>query len=181
MANGPRAVVELARAGGISLVTLNSYVRRLRTEELVPKSGRGGGRGTVHINNVPLARIILAMASPGPQRVVETVKTLSALEWQDPVPGDSGSLLTELAVKIAVGASRILRGENPSSGLANWALHVCVDPPVAWVSWTEGDKEHRRFFASSRQPPEQGVLHMTRIDARILNAAAALFADTIAK
>jgi hypothetical protein len=179
MANAPRAVVELAEASGRSYVALNSYVRQLVIEGLVPKSGRGGGKGVVHINNVPLGRIILAMASPGPQRAVETVQTLGALEWQNPMPGDSGSLLTELAGEIAVRANRILRGEKPDSGLTDWALNVSVDPPVAWVSWTVGGKEHRRYFAPTPQAPEQGVLHMTRIDSRILNVAAALFADTL--
>src|SRR4051794_21519006 len=183
MANAPFAVAKLAPECGLSHAALHSYVKPLVLARLVPPSGRGGGKGTVHINDIPLARILLASTSPGPERALEAVQALSALPLQNPQPGDWTCLLDWVAVGIAQIAHRKLRGEPPDTTLADadWALYTCLDPLRAWISWTRDGQEHKRIFAQSSAPPRHGVWFLARIDSHVLDVAGELYADTLVK
>jgi hypothetical protein len=181
MANAPLAVAKLAPECGLSHAALKSYVKPLVLARIVPPSGPGGGRGTVHINDIPLARIVLASTSPGPERALEAVQSLSALPPQEPQAGDFTCLLDHLAARISQQAHRILHGEPPDTTLADagWALYTCLDPLLAWETWTRDGQEQKRVFAQTSAPPRRGVWFLARIDSRVLDVAGELYADTL--
>src|SRR4051812_2856315 len=181
MTNGPLAVTKLAPVCGMSHAALKSYVKPLVRERHVRPSRPGGGKGTVHLDHVEHAMIVLATTSPGPERALEAVQAIGALPPLNPQPGDYTSLLGWLAGEIAQVAHRILRREPPNTSLADadWALYTCLDPLRAWVSWTKDGQEHKRIFAHSSAPPRRGVWFLGRIDSHVLEVAGELYADTI--
>lgn len=181
MASTAQAVLTIARVAGINGLTFDGRTRPLRDAGLVSLTGRGGGRGIVHVEGVELVRIILALCAPSATRVVEVVETLSGLTWVDPQPGDFGSLGTELEAEITWRALRITRGDPPpnASGATAWTLSICADPPTAWLSWTIGGHDYHRHYAPPAGGQNRPLMHVFRIGKEIIDCAAELLADSL--
>ncbi len=166
-------------------------MRDLRHADIVPSSGKGGGKAAVHLDHHHAASIILSMSAMGPGGAADAVRRLASLDWEQPFEGGISGLWTNLAAQISTMASVVFKGGSllEPAETNNWELTVCLDPLMTWMSETQNGKENRRYFTSpqsttpsSSHPQEvhRGVRRLTVITASVLNVAAELCADTLA-
>ncbi len=191
MSTGPQFTTALTPVSGFHEATLDKYMRDLRNADVVPSSGKGGGKAAVHLDHHHAASIILSMAAMGPGGAADAVRRLATLEWEQPFEGEICGLWANLAAILSTLASIVFHGDSllEADETDNWELTVCLDPLMAWMSWTQDGKEVRRHFTdpqstmpSNLHPQEmhRGVRRLTVITVSVLNVAAELCADTLA-
>jgi hypothetical protein len=146
VATGPRAKTELAPLFGLSSATFDRFLHDLFSAGLVRRSGKGGGRAAVPLDDVEWARIILALTSQHPTGsavLVSELQNLSSLmSWPPAVGG--GSLLTDLSGLIGR-LTRAMRDSRDFSTIVpdGWSLTISSDPLVAWMTWPAGGQYFR--------------------------------------
>lgn len=119
MATGPQFIKALAPVTGMHTSTLTRYFHELRRAELIPRSGKGGGKLAVHLNATNAAVILLAMCAPKPEKAADTVRRTEGLPKVSPGAVETANLLSELtetihAGRIAGGWSMVIE-PNPLS------------------------------------------------------------------
>jgi len=183
MSTGPQAKVELSPTFRHHPATFDRYLRDLGNAGLIRRSGKGGGKAAVHLNDLEITRILLSMASPHPGGAAEAVKALGRLWPEGPPQAGMASFVTELAGTIASFARAMQRGEDISARIdPGWTLTMCLDPLVAWVTLPlpEGG-ERKQFFretdAESSTPGQPaGIEQHTVVTKTALIAVAKLCA-----
>lgn len=193
MSTGPQVLERLAPICRMHLATGERYFAELRAAGIIPKSGKGGGKSAVHFESLHIAYAILSFGAPQPGGAVDAAKRLGEL-W--PVEDKTPSLLYFLTNKITDRAKHVLHGDTKylSDPAQGWELTLCLDPLEAWMSWTAKDGSEQRLRYAVKQPdqypllrgflpPEinRGLRRLTIITLDVLNAAAELWADTIAR
>ena len=180
MSTGPQAKTELSPVFGLHPATFDRYLRDLGEAGLLRRSGKGGGKAAVHLNDLEYARIFLAMGAIHPGGAASAVKALAKL-MPEPVPG-AGSLITELASTIGLLARVIRSGGDAAAALnTRWALTISLDPLLAWISLQLGDgSEIKHYFREDWQVSKTEVLpaiqRLTVISSAALLAVASLCA-----
>jgi hypothetical protein len=184
MATGPQILKRFAPLlGKGGLASFDKNLRSQRATGQIPTTKTGGGAHTVHFGQYPVAYILLGMSATASYRAAEAASDVASLDWEIPQPGDASGLLNVLAGEIERRAIRINNGMPPSDGRDDWSLTVCLKPLRAWVSITVDGQEVRRNFQSPKSiaAPWKGLQRLTVINSYLLNVAAELVADTLAK
>lgn len=189
MSTGPQFTEALAPVCGIHPATLDRYMRALRDAGLIPASGKGGGRVASHLDHHHAASILLALAAVSPAGAAAAVHAVGQLCRERRQPGDV-NLWTGLAAEIANRAATISRDGVPRAPAKtnNWELTICLDPVMAWMSWTNDGAEQQEHYRDPQselprpahpQDVHRGVRRLTIITMPVLDVAAELCADTL--
>jgi hypothetical protein len=187
MSTGPQVNETFAPICRMHPATVERYFEPLRAAGIIPKSVKGGGRGGAHFGSWPLASIILSFGASTAGGAVDAVRKLAGLGPENVQEGDA-DLRTILAGEIEKRARYILQGhadkllEDPHQ----WELTLCLDPVMAWMTWTVDGSEKRRNYLEDPQlnlpqPAKRGLRRLAVITVDVLNAAAHLCADTLAR
>ena len=141
MANSAQVVDRLAPMAGLSPVTVKQIVRALRGAGLVPRSGKGGGKGTVHYDPVHLSNTLTALAGSQPSAGPEFSRACrrSAL-----VVGDSEGHVTAVA--------QVSGGTADKNVPAHSTFGTFLDSAVEY--W----RDRAGSMALSREAPETDLL-----------------------
>jgi hypothetical protein len=192
MSTGPQVRESLAPICRMHPATVERYFAELMAAGILPKSGRGGGKSAVHFDSLHLAYSILSFGAPTPGGAVDAVRKLAGLFPESAQPGDA-SLRTILAGEIETRARYILQGQADkiSEDPHKWELTLCLDPVMVWMTWmVEGAEKRRKYLESPQlnlpsmkhpQDANRGIRRLTIITVDVLNAAAWLYADTLAR
>lgn len=192
MAMSGVVIPEMARVSGLLPNTVDLIIRDGRARGIAPMGKQGRGQTHGQFDNSHLSYLILACTAPAPSKSADAAIALSQLYPDD---GKGGSLGSFLAHEIMVRAQHILRGDLDylKDAAAGWDLTTCLDPLSAWMSWKAPDgSEVRRHFSPKpqfpmlagllpKQEPNLGIRRQAIIPLAVLNVAAELCADTIAR
>jgi hypothetical protein len=189
MATGPQFTEALAPVCGIHPATLDRYMRALRVDGLIPASGKGGGRVASHLDHRHAASILLALAAASPAGAAAAVHAVGRLNRERRQPGNV-NLWAGLAAYIVNRAAVISRDGVPRApaGTNNWELTICLEPVMAWMSWTDDGAEQRDYYRDPQselprpadpQDVHRGVRRLTIITMPVLDVVAELCADTL--
>jgi hypothetical protein len=142
---GPEARKALSQALGMSAVNFDRFLAELARAGLARRSGRGGGKAAVALNDQEIAHVLMALSSPYPTGAVDAVRSLRKL-WAEPQVG-AGSFATELAGTIGTFARAIRNGVNIDEAIEDgWAIIVCLNPLIAWIEWPAINGQQRRKY-----------------------------------
>ena len=183
MGTTPQAKTELSLVFGFSPGTFDRYISELDAAGFVRRSGRGGGKATIFLNDVETAYIVLSTSALQSSGAAAAVKALRRLNPEHPVEGDS-SLVTGFAGLIAELARAIQRGMDPSNRIADgWTLTISLNPLVAWYTLPLPDgTEQKRYFIDQTNGQEQleqpAIRRLTVITKNAVMAAARFCADS---
>jgi hypothetical protein len=144
VATGPRAKTELAPLFGLSSATFDRFLHALFLAGLIRRSGRGGGRAAVPLDDVEWARVLLALTALHPTGAAPQVGGLSPLMSWPPAVGGGGSLLTDLSGLIGILTRLIRDGRDVATIVPDeWSLTISADPLGAWVTCSGGIQHYR--------------------------------------
>lgn len=191
MATGPEFIAALSPVCSFHPSTLDRYLRELRAAEMLPLSGKGGGKSAVHFDQWHAATILVGLFATGPGGAVDAVRAVKTIRRLGAIPtpmlgGDS--LWGDLAGAIGIAALKIRRhpdhkpfAEAQQSG---WECVVCLDPLKAWVIWTAAGKEVRVDYSDPQlalpgAAPEanRAIRRLTSLTAEALDVCARLCVD----
>ena len=140
MATGPQFIEALVPVCGMHPSTLVRYFQEIRRAQLIPTSGKGGGKAAVHFSATDAARIVLALCARGPGEAVDTCYSAARLpETSLKTKGAARNLLYELVQTIAT-------GEVPEG----WSMVLDSNPLSATI--TDGTGSTKLFSHSSDSP-----------------------------
>lgn len=183
MGTAPQAKAELSSLFGLYQGTFDRYVSNLAADGFVRRSGRGGGKAAVHLNDVEIAHIVLSMSSAQSGGASAAVHALRRLWPEHPQAGDA-SFVTDFAGMIASFGREMQRGADPTVHIPDgWTLTISLDPLMAWYTIPLQDgTERKQYFVDEANGHEQSeqpaIRHLTVITKAAVIAAARLCADS---
>jgi hypothetical protein len=184
MATGPKLKFVLSRLLGENPATIERYLANLADAGLVRRSGRGGGKGGVHLTSSELADVVLGLGALYPYEAADTARVLGGLFPENPQAGDM-SLKTFIGFTIERVAIALRHGTPMDFGASDWELVLSRKPPRAWMNWpSRGPGAIRRYFdyidaktiASSTSAPTRR--HCIALTQPLLIAIAKLYANS---
>ncbi len=183
MGTAPQAKAELSSLFGLHQGTFDRYVSDLAADGFVRRSGRGGGKAAVHLNDAEIANIVLSMSATQSGGASAAVYALRRLWPEHPLEGDP-SFVTGFSGMIAGFAREMQRGTDPTVHIPDgWTLTISLDPLMAWSTTPLQDgTERKQYFvdeANGREQSEQpAIRRLTVITKAAVIAAARLCADS---
>lgn len=183
MGTAPQAKAELSSLFGLHQGTFDRYVSNLAADGFVRRSGRGGGKAAVHLNDAEIANIVLSMSSAQSGGASAAVHALRRLWPEHPLEGDT-SFVTGFSGMIAGFAREMQRGTDPTVHIPDgWTLTISLDPLMAWSTMPLQDgTERQQYFVDEAnghdQSEQPAIRRLTVITKAAVIAAARLCADS---
>lgn len=183
MTTGPETNVELSATFGLGPVTFDRYLQDLGGAGLIRRSGKGGGKAAVHLNDLEFGYVLLSMTAPHPGGAATAVNSLRKLWPEGPPQEGIGSFVTLLAGTVAQLAQELRRGGDPAARIdPGWTLTVSLAPLMAWSTWPAEGSKKRFYLEDPVHPPAPdqwpAICRQTVITKSALMAVARLCADS---
>jgi len=178
----------LLSSTGLDRAMVDSLMRALRDEGVLPRAGQGGGKGAVHYNSRILALLMLSLAALRPVDAAAVAMRLRDFRFQSHSHEDRGSrpyeiLGDELAnwIEGAASAARLGKSFTDESlrMLRSWQLNICLESSVVFISVDYQEGEATDTIYAGDSPASPGLRRHTILNGEVLLAFGELWADTL--
>lgn len=188
MSTSAQAIERFAPLTGERPASWERRMRALKKDGYQPLGAAGGGRGSAHLEALPLAYCILAVAGLQPSDGPDAVATLRGMPLRGArnTPTDAADALPTLEDQIVnwiVGiAAHLVRGKSPMDAgfepIRSMRIALCLNPPNAIITIGDGPDQTTYVYAAGPELP-LAMRRLTILSGDLFMAAGELLADTI--